>query len=107
MQAVIATGGKQYWVKEGDIIKIEKIDQEEGKKIEFDQVLMVNKEGEYIIGRPLVEKAKVTGKLLNQGKAKKIVVFKYKPKKKYRKKTGHRQPYSEVLIEKIKLLKKR
>ena len=103
MQAVIATGGKQYWVKEGDVIKVEKIDQEEGKKIEFDQVLMVNKEGEYIIGRPLVEKAKVTGKLLNQGKAKKIVVFKYKPKKKYRKKTGHRQPYSEVLIEKIKL----
>ncbi len=103
MQAVIATGGKQYLVKEGDVIKVEKIDQEEGKKIEFDQVLMVNKEGEYIIGRPLVEKAKVTGKLLNQGKNKKIVVFKYKPKKKYRKKTGHRQPYSEVLIEKIKL----
>ena len=103
MQAVIATGGKQYWVKEGDVIKVEKIDQEEGKKIEFDQVLMVNKEGEYIIGRPFVEKAKVTGKLLNQGRAKKIVVFKYKPKKKYRKKTGHRQPYSEVLIEKIKL----
>jgi len=103
MQAVIATGGKQYWVKEGDIIRVEKVDQEEGKKVEFNQVLMVNKEGEYIIGRPLVEKAKVTGKVLNQGKAKKIIVFKYKPKKKYRKKTGHRQPYTEVLIEKIKL----
>ncbi|MCK4240236.1 MAG: 50S ribosomal protein L21 [Candidatus Atribacteria bacterium] len=103
MQAVIATGGKQYLVKEGDIIRVEKIDQEKSKKIEFDQVLMVNKEGEYIIGRPLVEKAKVTGKVLNQGKAKKIIVFKYKPKKKYRKKTGHRQPYTEVLIEKIKL----
>ncbi|MHC2994222.1 MAG: 50S ribosomal protein L21 [Candidatus Atribacteria bacterium] len=103
MQAVIATGGKQYWVKEGDIIRVEKIDQEKGKKIEFNQVLMVNKEGEYIIGRPLVEKAKVTGKVLNQGKAKKIIVFKYKSKKKYRKKTGHRQPYTEVLIEKIKL----
>lgn len=103
MQAVIATGGKQYWVKEGDVIRVEKIDQEKGKKIEFNQVLMVNKEGEYIVGRPLVEKAKVTGKVLNQGKAKKIIVFKYKPKKKYRKKTGHRQPYTEVLIEKIKL----
>ncbi len=103
MQAVIATGGKQYWVREGDIIRVEKIDQEKGKKIEFNQVLMVNKEGEYIIGRPLVEKAKVTGKVLNQGKAKKIIVFKYKSKKKYRKKTGHRQPYTEVLIEKIKL----
>ncbi len=103
MQAVIATGGKQYLVKEGDIIRVEKIDQEKSKKIEFDQVLMVNKEGEYIIGRPLVEKAKVTGKVLNQGKAKKIIVFKYKSKKKYRKKTGHRQPYTEVLIEKIKL----
>jgi len=103
MQAVIATGGKQYWVKEGDIIRVEKIDQEKGKKIEFNQVLMVNKEGEYIIGRPLVEKAKVSGKVLNQGKAKKIIVFKYKSKKKYRKKTGHRQPYTEVLIEKIKL----
>lgn len=103
MQAVIATGGKQYWVKEGDVIRVEKIDQEKGKKIEFNQVLMVNKEGEYIIGRPLVEKAKVTGKVLNQGKAKKIIVFKYKSKKKYRKKTGHRQLYTEVLIEKIKL----
>jgi len=103
MQAVIATGGKQYWVKEGDIVRIEKIDLEKGEKVEFDQVLMVNKDGEYIIGRPLVEKAKVTGKILNQGKAKKVIVFKYKPKKRYRKKTGHRQPFTEVLIEKIKL----
>jgi len=66
MQAVIATGGKQYWVKEGDIVRIEKINLEKGEKVEFDQVLMVNKDGEYIIGRPLVEKAKVTGKILNQ-----------------------------------------
>jgi len=101
MQAVIATGGKQYLVEEGDIIRIEKIEQGESNKIEFHQVLMVNKENEYIIGRPLVEKAKVTGKILCQGKNKKIVVFKYKPKKKYRKKTGHRQLFTEVLIEKI------
>ncbi len=103
MEAVIATGGKQYWVKEGDIIRIEKIDQEKGKTVEFDRVLMINKEGEYIVGQPLVEKAKVSGKILNQGKAKKIIVFKYKPKTRYRKKTGHRQLYTEVLIEEIKL----
>jgi len=103
MQAVIATGGKQYLVKEGDIIRVEKLDQEKGKKIEFDQILMVDKDGEHIIGRPLIEKAKVTGKVLNQDKAKKIIVFKYKSKKKYRKKTGHRQPYTEILIEKIKV----
>ncbi len=103
MEAVIATGGKQYWVKEGDIIRIEKIDQEKGKTVEFDRVLMINKEGEYIVGQPLVEKAKVSGKILNQGKAKKIIVFKYKRKTRYRKKTGHRQLYTEVLIEEIKL----
>ena len=103
MQAVIATGGKQYLVKEGDIIRIEKINLEKGKNIEFDQVLMVDKEGECIIGRPLVEKAKVNGKILNQNKAKKIIVFKYKSKKNYRKKTGHRQPFTEILIEKILL----
>ncbi|GAB4115906.1 MAG: 50S ribosomal protein L21 [Candidatus Caldatribacteriota bacterium] len=103
MQAVIATGGKQYWVKEGDIIKVEKIKQEKGEIVEFDQVLMVNKDGEYIVGQPLVEKAKVSGKVIRQGKAKKIIVFKYKAKTRYRKKTGHRQPFTEVLIKEIKL----
>jgi len=103
MQAVIATGGKQYLVKEGDIIRVEKIDLDKGQNIEFDQVLMVDKDGEYFIGRPLVEKARVSGKILTQDKAKKIIVFKYKSKKKYRKKTGHRQPFTEVLIEKIEL----
>jgi large subunit ribosomal protein L21 len=103
MQAVIATGGKQYLVQEGDIIRIEKIDLDKGQNIEFDQVLMVDKDGEYLIGRPLVEKARVSGKILTQDKAKKIIVFKYKSKKKYRKKTGHRQPFTEVLIEKIEL----
>ena len=101
MQAVIATGGKQYLVKEGDIIRVEKLEQEKGEKAEFNQILMVDKDGEYIIGRPLVENAKVVGKVLNQDKAKKIIVFKYKSKKKYRKKTGHRQPYTEILIENI------
>ena len=64
---------------------------------------MVDKNGEYFVGRPLVEKAKVTGKILSQDKEKKVIVFKYKSKKNYRKKTGHRQPYTEILIEKIKL----
>jgi len=86
MQVIIATGGKQYLVKEGDIIRIEKIDQEKGKEVEFDQILMVDKDGEHIVGRPLVEKAKVVGKVLNQDKAKKIIVFKYKSKKKISKK---------------------
>ena len=103
MQAVIATGGKQYLVKEGDVVRVEKIDLEKGQDVEFDQVLMVEKEGKYLIGRPLVEKAKVTGKILAQDKAKKIIVFKYKSKKKYRKKTGHRQPFSDILIKKIDL----
>lgn len=103
MEAVIATGGKQYLVKEGDIIKIEKLNQEKGDRVEFDKVLMVNKDGEYIVGRPLVENAKVSGKIIRRGKAKKIIVFKYKAKTRYRKKTGHRQPFTEVLIEEIKL----
>jgi len=101
MQAVIATGGKQYLVKEGDIVRVEKIDLDKGEKVEFDQVLMIDKDGDYIIGRPLVEKSKVIGKILTQDKAKKVIVFKYKSKKKYRKKTGHRQPFTEILIEKI------
>jgi len=103
MQAVIATGGKQYLVKEGDIVRIEKLKIEKGQNVEFDQVLMVDKDGEYFVGRPLVEKAKVTGKILSQDKEKKVIVFKYKSKKNYRKKTGHRQPYTEILIEKIEL----
>jgi len=103
MQAVIATGGKQYLVKEGDVIQVEKIELDKGQNVEFDEVLMVDKDGEYLIGRPLVEKAKVTGKVLSQDKAKKIIVFKYKSKKKYRKKTGHRQPFTKILIEKIEL----
>ena len=103
MQAVIATGGKQYLVKEGDIIRIEKLKIEKGQNVEFDQVLMVDKDGEYFVGRPLVKKAKVTGKILSQDKEKKVIVFKYKSKKNYRKKTGHRQPYTEILIEKIEL----
>jgi len=101
MHAVIATGGKQYIVEEGNIIKVEKLDVKEGEKVKFDQVLMLEKDGEYQIGQPLVENSYVEGKVLKQGKAKKIVVFKYKPKKKYQKKLGHRQSFTEIRIEKI------
>ncbi len=101
MHAVIATGGKQYIVEEGNIIKVEKLDAKEGEKVKFEQVLMLEKDGEYQIGQPLVENSYVEGKVLKQGKAKKIVVFKYKPKKKYQKKLGHRQFFTEIRIEKI------
>ncbi|HKK82873.1 MAG TPA: 50S ribosomal protein L21 [Atribacterota bacterium] len=101
MHAVIATGGKQYIVEEGNIIKVEKLDAKEGEKVKFDHVLMLEKDGEYQIGQPLVENSYVEGKVLKQGKAKKIVVFKYKPKKKYQKKLGHRQSFTEIRIEKI------
>lgn len=99
--AVIKTGGKQYLVKEGDKIKIEKIEKKIGEEVVFDQVLLVEKENNLKIGTPFVEGAKVIGKVLEQGKAKKIIVFKYKPKKRYRKKQGHRQPYTLVEIQKI------
>lgn len=101
MLAVIKTGGKQYIVKKGDKIKIEKIKEPQGQEIVFDQVLLVEKANEVKIGTPFVEEAKVTGKVLEHGKGEKIIVFKYKPKKRYRKKQGHRQPYTLVEITKI------
>jgi len=100
-QAVIKTGGKQYLVKEGEKIKIEKIEKKEGEEVEFKEVLFLEKDGKVKIGKPLVEGAKVLGKVLKQGRSKKIIVFKYKPKTRYRKKKGHRQYFTEVLIEKI------
>ncbi|WP_368488532.1 50S ribosomal protein L21 [Clostridium sp. BJN0013] len=101
MYAVVATGGKQYKVSEGDIIYVEKLEAEVDSTIELDKVLMVNKDEGLVIGKPVVEGAKVKAKVLSQGKAKKIIVFKYKPKKDYRKKQGHRQPYTKLQIEKI------
>ncbi len=101
MYAVIRTGGKQYKVQEGDVLKLEKLAAEVGETVEFDQVLAVKTDGELKIGTPYVEGAKVTAKVLGQGKGKKIVVFKYKPKKNYRRKQGHRQPFTSVRIEKI------
>ena len=100
MFAIIKTGGKQYKVSEGDIIKVEKIEAEAGDKIEFDQVLMVAGD-DVKVGSPVVEGAKVSAEVLDQKKDKKIVIFKFKAKKNYRKKKGHRQPYTVVKIEKI------
>jgi len=100
MLAVIKTGGKQYLVKEGDKIKIEKIDKKKGEEIEFTDVLLL-KDKDIEIGKPLV-KATVIGKILDQAKANKIIVYKYKSKKRYSKKAGHRQLYTEIEIKDIK-----
>ncbi|MEK7173309.1 MAG: 50S ribosomal protein L21 [Patescibacteria group bacterium] len=99
--AVIKTGGKQYIVEPGKKIKVEKLEAEEGQEVIFDQVLLTSDVKKLLVGTPLVEGAKVTGKVLKQGRADKIVVFKYKPKKRYKKKQGHRQSFTEVEITKI------
>lgn len=98
MIAVIKTGGKQYKVSPGDKIKVEKLDAEEGKEITFKDVLLVEKNKKLQVGTPLIKGAKVTGKVLKQDRAKKIIVFKYKQKIRYKKKAGHRQPFTEVEI---------
>ncbi|WP_143319042.1 50S ribosomal protein L21 [Clostridium sp. HBUAS56010] len=100
MYAIIATGGKQYKVAEGDIIKVEKLGVDTGEAVTFDQVLVVNN-GDLSIGCPTVAGATVTGTVVKEGKAKKIIVYKYKRKTGYHKKNGHRQSYTQVKIEKI------
>lgn len=101
MYAVIKTGGKQYRVAKDDVIKIEKVDGEAGDKIEFDEILMVGGDGETVIGEPLVSGAKVTGEVLEQGRASKIIVFKKKRRQNYRRKKGHRQHQTVVRITDI------
>ena len=100
MYAVIETGGKQYKVSEGDVLFIEKLVADEGATVKFDKVLVVGGEST-VIGAPVVEGASVEAEVLQQGKAKKIIVFKYKPKKGEKTKQGHRQPYTKVQIKKI------
>ena len=100
MYAIIATGGKQYKVAEGDIIKIEKLGVEAGETVTFDQVLAVNN-GELSIGCPTVEGATVTATVIKEGKGKKVIVYKYKRKTGYHKKNGHRQLFTQVKIDKI------
>lgn len=100
MYAIIKTGGKQYVVEEGKVISIEKLDIEEGAEVTFDEVLLVSGD-DVKIGQPNVAGAKVTGKVLEQGKERKIRIFKYKAKSNYRRRQGHRQPFTKVKIEKI------
>lgn len=101
MYAIIKTGGKQYKVQEGEVLSIEKLALDEGETVEFDEVLMVSKDGNTVIGTPNVESATVTGKVTKHGRGKKIIVFKYKSKKNYHRKKGHRQAFTQVVIEKI------
>lgn len=101
MYAIIKTGGKQYKVAEGEVIYVEKLDAEAGEAVTFDEVLAVVTDGDVKVGKPVVEGAKVTGKVEAQGKDKKILVFKYKAKSNYRRRQGHRQPFTKVVIEKI------
>jgi large subunit ribosomal protein L21 len=100
MYAIIATGGKQYKVAEGDIIKVEKLGAEAGATVTFDQVLVVNK-GELVVGNPTVANANVSATVVEEGKNRKVIVYRYKRKSGYHKKNGHRQPYTKVKIEKI------
>ena len=98
MKAVIETGGKQYYVEEGTVLYVEKLDVEAGKEVVFDKVLMANG----ALGRPYVQNVTVVGEVVKHGKNKKIKVFKYNQKKKYRKTQGHRQPYTKVEIKSIR-----
>ena len=97
MKAIIVTGGKQYYVEEGSVIYVEKLDVEAGKKVSFDKVLMANGE----VGHPYLNNVVVEGVVVKQGKAKKIKVFKYVQKNNYRRTQGHRQPYTKLVIKKI------
>ena len=99
MKAVIETGGKQYYVEEGTVLYIEKLDEEAGKTVTFDKVLMVDNK----VGQPYLTNDVVTGEIVKHGKTKKIIVYKYKQKKNYRRKQGHRQPYTKVEIKSIKV----
>ena len=105
MYAIIESCGRQYKVAEGDVVFFEKLDAEEGKKVTFDKVVLVS-DKKVEVGAPYVKGVKVEGKVVAQGKGKKIIVFKYKPKKNYRRTQGHRQPYTKVEITSIKLAAK-
>ncbi len=101
MYAVVETGGKQYRVAQGDVIEVERLDVPEGETVVLDKVYLVADDQGVKVGKPLVEGAKVTAKVKAVGKHPKILVFKYKPKKNYRRRYGHRQPFTRLVIEKI------
>ncbi len=101
MYAIIESCGRQYKVEKGDVVFFEKLNAEEGKKVTFDNVVLVSDAGKVQVGNPYVKGVKVEGKVVAHGKGKKIIVFKMKPKKNYRRKQGHRQPYTKVEITTI------
>lgn len=103
MYAIIETGGKQYKVSEGDVITVEKLAVEAGQEFSFDKVLVVSKKDAVTVGAPYVEGAKVSASVIGDGKAKKVVVYKYKPKKGFHKKKGHRQPFTKLQINAISM----
>lgn len=103
MYAIIETGGKQYRVEEGKAVRVEKLSGEKGEEIVFDRVLLYSDGTETKIGRPYLDGCRVKGKVTVQGRGRKIVVFKYKAKKNYRRKQGHRQPFTEVLVKQIEI----
>ena len=103
MYAIKETGGKQYRVEEGAILSVELLPAEIGTEVGFDKVLACKKDNRLQVGQPYLPDAVVRGKVLEHGKSKKIIVFKYKAKKNYRRKQGHRQPYTRILIEKIEV----
>ena len=103
MYAIIEACGRQYKVQEGEAVYFEKLDVEEGKKVSFDKVVLISNDGKVTVGNPYVANAKVEGKVVSNGKAKKILVFKYKAKKNERKTRGHRQDYTKVEITSIKV----
>ncbi|HHY97237.1 MAG TPA: 50S ribosomal protein L21 [Firmicutes bacterium] len=102
MYAILKTGGKQYRVQEGDVIKVEKLGVQKGDTVELGEVLLLRTDDGVNVGHPVVPGVSVVARVLDQGKSKKILVFKYKPKKNYRRRYGHRQPFSVLKIEKIK-----
>ena len=107
MYAIIESCGKQYKVAEGDVVFFEKLDAEEGKKVSFDKVVLVSDDKKVEVGAPYVKGVKVEGKVLANGKGKKIVIYRYKAKKNERRTQGHRQPFTKVEITSIKLLQRR
>ena len=103
MYAIIATGGKQYRVQEGDEITVEKLNAAEGEAVVFDQVLAAGEGADIKVGTPVIEGAVVNAKVVENGKGPKVIIYKYKAKKDYRNKKGHRQPFTKVVIESIAL----
>ncbi|BAD39414.1 50S ribosomal protein L21 [Symbiobacterium thermophilum] len=99
--AIVETGGKQYRVQEGDTLRVEKLTAGEGETVVFDKVLAISRDGKVTVGTPYIEGAKVTAKVAAHGKGPKIIVFKYRNKTNYRRKTGHRQPFTAITIESI------